>query len=125
MTDNDEFYIHVLQKWMQQYARLPLGQLLAQMAEVTGFRYNSYRIKAQRTRWGSCSSKGNINLNYKLALMPEHWARYTVVHELCHTVELNHSKRFWALVEQFIPDYNTVHAEMKNATLALPSWANY
>ncbi len=125
MTDNTEFCIHVLQKWLQQYARQPLGQLLEQMAAVTGLQYNNYRIKAQRTRWGSCSSKGNINLNYKLALMPERWARYTVVHELCHTVELNHSKRFWTLVGQFIPDYKTTHAEMKDAALVLPQWVNH
>lgn len=125
MTDDTEFCIHVLQKWLQKYARLPLGELLEEMAATTGLTYNNYRIKAQRTRWGSCSSKGNINLNYKLALMPEHWARYTVVHELCHTVELNHSKRFWTLVGQFIPDYKTIHAEMKDAALVLPAWVNH
>ncbi len=125
MTDNTELCIQVLQQWFQRYARLPLGQLLAHTAEATGLKYNHYRIKAQRTRWGSCSSKGNINLNYKLALMPERWARYTVLHELCHTVELNHSNRFWALVAQFMPDYQTIHTEMKEATRMLPPWVNY
>lgn len=125
MTDNTAFCAHVLQKWMLQYSKIPLGKLLEEMAEVTGLEYNSFRIKAQRTRWGSCSNRGNINLNYKLALMPEHYSRYTVVHELCHTVEMNHSKRFWNLVGQFIPDYKAIHNEMKDATLVLPAWTNH
>ncbi|MGB0846233.1 MAG: M48 family metallopeptidase [Thiolinea sp.] len=125
MTDDTEFCIHVLQKWLKQYARIPLGKLLEEMSEHTGLQYSDYRVKAQRTRWGSCSGKKNINLNYKLALMPEHWARYTVIHELCHTVEMNHSRRFWALVRQFVPDYKIIHAEMKNASLILPDWVNF
>lgn len=124
-TGNTELCLYALQKWMQQYAKLPLIKLLEQTAAATGFSYNNVRIKAQRTRWGSCSSKGNINLNYKLALMPEHWARYTVTHELCHTIELNHSKRFWGLVARHIPDYQTIHEDMKQADKVLPSWVNY
>ncbi|MEZ5537333.1 MAG: SprT family zinc-dependent metalloprotease [Thiolinea sp.] len=124
-VDNQAFCIHVLQKWTQSYAKYHLGILLQQIAQETGFTYNNYTVKAQKTRWGSCSSKGNINLNYKLLLMPPEWLRYTMIHELCHTQEMNHSKRFWALVEKHMPDYQRVHQEMKNAAAALPDWANH
>lgn len=62
-------------------------------------------IKDLRSRWGSCSSQGNLNFHYKLVLIPEELADYIVVHELAHLLELNHSHRFWALVHSVIPDY--------------------
>lgn len=124
-TDNTPFCIHVLQKWTQSYAKYHLGLLLQQLAQETGFSYNDYRVKDQKTRWGSCSSRGNINLNYKLLLMPAEWARYTLLHELCHTEEMNHSKRFWALVEKHMPDYRRIHEAMKTAETQLPAWANH
>ena len=62
-------------------------------------------IKDLRSRWGSCSSQGNLNFHYKIVLIPEELADYIVVHELAHLLELNHSHRFWALVKSVIPDY--------------------
>lgn len=62
-------------------------------------------IKDLRSRWGSCSSQGNLNFHYKLILIPEELADYIVVHELAHLLELNHSHRFWSLVKDVIPDY--------------------
>nr|CAA6804506.1 MAG: protein of unknown function DUF45 [uncultured Thiotrichaceae bacterium] len=124
-TDNTEHCILSLQKWTQNYAKQPLGLALQKESQRTGLSYESYRVKAQRSRWGSCSSRGNINLNYKLILMPTEWMRYTLIHELCHTQEMNHSKRFWALVEQHMPDYQRIHNEMKRADTVLPDWANY
>lgn len=113
-----------LQGWLKGHARQHLGVLLQQAAQETGLPYSHYRVKGQQSRWGSCSTLGNINLNYKLMLLPAEWVRYTLIHELCHTVEMNHSRRFWALVAQFVPEYKAVHAQMKNAMAQLPGWVN-
>lgn len=72
---------------------------------VYGLKWNRVTIKNSRTRWGSCSGKGNLNFNYKIALLPIELADYIVVHELCHLAQMNHSPKFWALVARTIPDY--------------------
>lgn len=70
-----------------------------------GVDYGRITIRMQRTRWGSCSSKGNLNFNCLIMLAPKEVQDYIIVHELCHRIEMNHSKRFWALVESVMPDY--------------------
>lgn len=74
-------------------------------APLIGVTVNKVTIRNQRSRWGSCSSKGNLNFNCLLMLCPEDVRDYIVVHELCHRKEMNHSPRFWAQVEQILPDY--------------------
>ena len=89
-------------------ARQALSELpprLSIFAEQMGVTYRRVTIRNQRTRWGSCSSKGGINLNCLLMLCPREIQDYVMVHELAHRREMNHSARFWAIVEGVIPDY--------------------
>ena len=76
-----------------------------QYAEKIGVRYGRITIRIQKTRWGSCSSKGNLNFNCLLMCTPREVQDYIIVHELCHRVEMNHSPRFWELVETYMPNY--------------------
>ena len=74
-------------------------------APMVGVTYGRITIRSQRSRWGSCSSKGNLNFNCLLMLCPEEVRDYVVIHELCHLIEFNHSRRFWSLVEKQMPEY--------------------
>lgn len=78
---------------------------VAHYAEIIGVTYGRITIRNQRTRWGSCSGKGNLNFNCLLMLMPKEIIDYVIVHELCHRKEMNHSTTFWKEVEKVLPDY--------------------
>ncbi|MEF3691972.1 MAG: M48 family metallopeptidase [Candidatus Moraniibacteriota bacterium] len=87
------------------------------LGRLYGFEFNKISIRSQRTRWGSCSQEGNLNFNYKLIYLPEKIIDYVIIHELCHLEEFNHSKRFWFLVSEIIPDYRNLRRELKNIKL--------
>lgn len=77
------------------------------------FNYTKVSIRSQKTRWGSCSSKGALSFNYKIALLPPELAEYLVVHELCHLGEMNHSPRFWKLVGKAVPEYARLRKDLR------------
>ena len=94
-------------------AREDIPRRVAQFAPQVGVSVGRITIRCQHTRWGSCSSKGNLNFNCLLMLCPQ-WVRdYVVIHELCHRREMNHSPRFWVLVAEHCPDYNAARKWLK------------
>lgn len=98
-------------------AGIIIPQRVAYYAGLMGVHYGRITLREQKTRWGSCSSKGNLNFNWKLVLMPSEVLDYVVVHELAHLKEMNHSPKFWAIVEQIIPDYRMQREKLKNCRL--------
>ncbi len=78
-----------------------------------GFMYGKIAIRNQKTRWGSCSKKRNLNFNYKLIHLPKEEMEYVIVHELCHVAEFNHGKHFWELVARTVPEYKAIRSHMK------------
>lgn len=75
--------------------------------------YRKVSIRNQKTRWGSCSSKGNLNFSYRILFLEPEAQDYLIIHELCHLKEFNHSQRFWDLVAQQSPHYKKYHAELR------------
>lgn len=98
---------------LREYARDFVTRRLEKYSEFYGFEYKSVAIRDQKTRWGSCSSKKNLNFNYKIMLLPQRHADYIIVHELCHLKEFNHSRRFWNLVSQTIPEYEKIIKQLR------------
>lgn len=85
---------------LRKQARLILPERLQELAQQNGFNYTHLSINSARTRWGSCSSRRHINLSLFLMILPRHLSDYVLLHELCHTVEMNHGPRFWALMDK-------------------------
>ncbi len=96
-----------------QKAKEIIPRRTAYFAARMGVSYGRITIREQKTRWGSCSQKGNLNFNWKLVLMPPELLDYVVVHELAHRKEMNHSPSFWAVVEKELPDYRKRREELK------------
>ena len=111
-----------LREWLMQAATPALSRALASTAADGDFRYARMQLRRQRTRWGSCSASGTISLNVCIAFLPPAVLRYLLFHELAHTRHMNHSKRFWALVESHEPDYRRLDRELVNGWRRVPAW---
>ena len=118
--NDKDLVFDVLAQWLKSKAKTFLPEILSQISKEYNLPYNRVTIRGQKTRWGSCSSKKNINLNYKLLFFPENIVRYVLIHELCHTREMNHSKQFWDLVKQFDPDYQQHRSFLKSNSHSVP-----
>ena len=100
-------------------ALVVIPEKVKKYAPLVGVTYGRITIRNQRSRWGSCSSKGNLNFNCLLMLFPEDVIDYVVIHELCHMIHKNHSKDYWALVKNIMPNYEQEHKYLReNSHLA-------
>ncbi len=100
--------------WLKHRAKIFLADRTRILAEIYGFSFRNLTIRSQKTRWGSCSTSGNISLNYKLMRYRQEIIDYVIIHELCHLKQMNHSKKFWKLVETIVPDYKILKRELKS-----------
>lgn len=114
---------HALHRFTMKEAHATLGPWLSQLSAATGLRYERFQIRRQRTRWGSCSRSGTISLNACLLFQTESVARYLLIHELAHTKHMNHSRRFWGLVEQHEPRWRELDAALTRGWREVPAWA--
>ncbi|MBU1110417.1 M48 family metallopeptidase [Patescibacteria group bacterium] len=100
-------------KEKKEIARKLVKEKVERFNSFYAFKFGRISIRNQRTRWGSCSSKKNLNFNYRIIYLPERLADYIIIHELCHLKELNHTKKFWALVSKTFPDYKSINKELR------------
>jgi len=111
-----------LRGWLMRVGPAELGPRLAQLASDCGFSYSRMQVRRQRTRWGSCSIGGTISLNVCLLFLDSAVVRYLMIHELCHTRHMNHSRRFWSLVEAHEPKYRALDRELLRGWQQVPGW---
>ncbi|MCP5062619.1 MAG: M48 family metallopeptidase [Ignavibacteriae bacterium] len=107
----------IFHEWLRKQANFYILPKVEEIAKKFGFKYNKVTIKDMRSRWGSCSSKKNLSFNLKLTYFKSEVIEYVIVHELCHLKEMNHSKKFWMLVESIIPNYKMYRKELKKTIL--------
>jgi len=122
-SQDDKSAQKALQQWLNRRADEILMPWLHNVSDELGLTFKRTIIRAQKTRWGSCSSSGTISINRALLFMPPNTVRYLFIHELCHTKEMNHSVRYWALVERYMPDYPQHEQILNQGMRAIPRWA--
>ncbi len=122
-SQNDEGAREALLRWLTRCAVEVLTPWLHNVSDELGLPFTRAVIRAQKTRWGSCSSSGTISINRALLFMPPGTVRYLFIHELCHTKEMNHSPRYWRMVAEYMPDYQQHEAILNDGIRQLPRWA--
>lgn len=120
--DSDQRIAKVLRRWLMALAQVELGRELQRIALSHGFEFRRVQIRRQRTRWGSCSGTGTISLNVCALFQEAAVMRYLLIHELSHTKHMNHSRRFWSLVESVEPEYRRLDRELLQGWQRVPGW---
>lgn len=121
-TNNSTACRHAFRRWLNRKARGYLLPWLVRLADERSFHLGRVLVKSQRTRWASCSRRGTVSLNLKLLFIPEDLIRYVLIHELCHTTHLNHSREFWALVKEHDPEFTKKVRKLRAAWRYVPAW---
>ncbi len=102
-----------LKLWYKKIAKQILKDRLEFIESRVKLKSSAMKISDSKGRWGSCNNRGNICFNFRVIMLPPRIIDYVIVHELCHLVEMNHSKRFWDLVQKFLPNYTISRKEIK------------
>lgn len=113
-----------LDRWLDRVARERLLPLLADVSADAGLPYASARVRRVRSRWGSCSARKTISLNRNLVFLPPHLVRTLMLHELVHTLVMDHSARFWGTLATYDPEALENRAQMREAGRFVPPWAD-
>lgn len=121
-TDNAEACKAALRRWLNRKTHEHIKEWVERLAEEGGFDLRRVLVKSQRTRWASCSKNKTISLNLKLIFIPADLIRYALIHELCHTERMNHSKEFWAIVRDHEPDFRALDDKLRSAWRYVPAW---
>ena len=120
--DNKPACRKALRRWLLRYAKECLVPQLEELSHSCKLPFRKATVRGQRSRWGSCSSAGCISINFQLLFVSPAMLHYVLVHELCHTVHLDHSPAFHTLVASYIPDFREREAELKQAWRDMPAW---
>ncbi len=112
-----------LRRWLRRHAQASFEPRLEALARDCGLAYGRLVVRHQRSRWGSCSARGEISLNCVALFLPPPALRYLMVHELCHTHVPDHSRAFWTLLARFVPDFAVWDRHLRQAMAAVPEWA--
>jgi hypothetical protein len=111
-----------IRSWLRVKTKAGLFPLAEGLAVKHRLKLEGLMVKSQRTRWASCSAKRNLALNTKLLFLPPELVRYVLIHELCHTVHMNHSSEFWRLVSSREPKYKILDQTLREAWKMVPAW---
>jgi predicted metal-dependent hydrolase len=122
-VDDPHQIVEALNEWLKKKAGKVLIPWLHELSRDLSTPFTRVTIRRQKTRWGSCSKQRSISLNRNLLFFPAHLVRYVLVHELCHTKQLDHSKKFWDLVERYEPDARKRRQDIGSAESNIPPWA--
>lgn len=109
-------------RWLKTLARDYCDTIAAELSQTTGLHYKKLSVRAQKTRWGSYSSRGTLSLNYKLVFLPQHLLKHVILHELSHSVHMNHSADFWGLLELVDPAAKQHDKQLNEAWRYVPAW---
>ncbi|MGB9893381.1 MAG: M48 family metallopeptidase, partial [Candidatus Saccharicenans sp.] len=104
----------LFEKLYRKMARSYLSRRVEELATINGFEFQKFRLSSARSRWGSCSARKTISLTWRLIMAPPQIIDYVIIHELAHTREKNHSRAFWNLVAQYVPDYKSKRRWLKS-----------
>ncbi|MES2661723.1 MAG: SprT family zinc-dependent metalloprotease [Pseudomonadota bacterium] len=112
----------LVKRWLKSYAHRHFDIWLNQVAEEISIPYQQLVVRTQKTRWGSCTAQGKINLNTKLVFLSNSIVRYVMIHELCHIRFMNHSPNYWKLVQRFEPSFKAIRLQIRQEAKNIPEW---